>query len=158
VKHVCDLIIRAVHKNQVATDEHVNVIRRWRRQHDLEFMWAGLHVRAQANGKDSLDHEVAFLNGRETVPLRESGRQVAVVRLVPASNVMIVVAVSLVTSVVVAMSMVSIAVVIAIMVTIAAMIVVIAIVLVMAVTVVLSNSDRGTERQRQQSCSDAAHV
>jgi hypothetical protein len=86
VEDVCDLEVGAIHEYQVAADYDVRVVRgRWR-QHDFEFVRAGLHLSSQINRHIPANHYLTLQAGRKPVALGQAWRKMLVVRAVPAAG------------------------------------------------------------------------
>ena len=94
VENIHYLEIHPVYQDDVSANEHVRTVRWWRGQLPFEVWRAGIHFPSQFDGKDSAHYNPSFHIGRQAVPIPQAGRQVIVMRRVPAVHrVMIVVGV-----------------------------------------------------------------
>jgi hypothetical protein len=56
MENIRDLKIRAIDQDQTTADYDVRVIRRRRREHDFEFLRAGLHFFLESGRQSSTNH------------------------------------------------------------------------------------------------------
>jgi hypothetical protein len=137
LENVSNLEVCPVHQNQVAPDHKVRVVRRRRREHDLEFPRARLHLSLQPRGQGATNYELGLQSGREAIALGEAGREVRVMSTVPVVDVAVMVGIGIVAMfVAVTMTVVAVTVVVAIMFVVA-----------IAIAVALSSGDGCGERQ-----------
>jgi hypothetical protein len=151
VEDVGDLEIRPVYKDEVATDKDVHVIGRRRGKRDFQFMRTWLHPGAKFDGYETLSDDEALLPRRKTIAFCQAGRQLAVMRVIPASDLAVMVVVCLTPFVSVGVSMAVVAIVITVMIPIAVMIpaAVVTIVFVVPMVVILGNGKCCRESQHK---------
>jgi hypothetical protein len=84
VKNIHYLEIHPVHQDDVSANEHVRTVRWWRGQLPFEVWRAGIHLPSQFDWKYAAHYKPSFHFGRQAVPIPQAGRQVIVMRRVPA--------------------------------------------------------------------------
>jgi hypothetical protein len=104
VENVDDLEIGAVHQNQVASDEHVHMAGRRRRQKGFHLMRTGLHSRPKLDRDESSHHDLARECGRKKVASREARRQVTIIHAIPLVQIAIVLGIVVIPAAVVIIS------------------------------------------------------
>lgn len=148
MEDIGDLEVGAIVENQISTDHHVHIVRGRRWKHDLQLARARLHLPLKPRRQSSIHDQLALESRRQTVPLGQPWRQMLVVSAVPVVDVAIMVGIVLVAAMFVIMSVTVLVVAIVIVVPIMRTLVIIAVVFVVTVVVVLRESNRGRERQR----------
>ncbi len=137
VKHITNLEAGPVIQHQVSTDEYVHIIRGRRRQHHFQFVRARLHSSAKPRRKRSIDNQLTLEPRRQPVALRESGRQMVIVRPVPTADVSIVIPITLVAPAVVLVMAIPVSVIAVVIVAVVPAIIVVTIMFVMPVSISL---------------------
>jgi hypothetical protein len=119
----------------------MRVVRRRRREHDLEFPRARLHLSLESRRQGSTNHKLALQSWGQAIAFCEPWRKMRVVSAIPVVDIAVTISISFA------------AVLVAVTMTVVAVIIVIAIMLVVAipvsVTMALGRGDGRGERQGQ---------
>jgi hypothetical protein len=146
MKNVGDLEVGAVIQHQIPADHDVNKVRWWRRKHHLEFARARLHSAAQAERQSPVDDQLALQAGRQVISLGQPRRQMAVVLVIPATEVAVVIGIA---EMVMPVSVFVFALVAAVMVVAMPVIVIVIAIVLLVTVIVVVLSERDCRRQRQ---------
>ena len=86
VEDIQDNRSSAIHQNDVAADDNVRAIRRWRGQAPFEFDGNGLDFFLQARGEFAANHELFLKSRRQAISLRKARREIRSPRIHPRAD------------------------------------------------------------------------
>src|SRR4029079_7789405 len=93
VEHVQNKESLAVDQHNVSANDGLHISGRRRREILHNLGWAGMHLAAQSGRERSPHDQLTLKSRRQAVAFRQPGRQMVVVRTIPAVQVAIVIAV-----------------------------------------------------------------